>query len=89
VKGVITDTLALDPNFDAQIDVTTAGRDVLSAIAPAKWMRSEEDAQEIIDGRKQQQEAQQLIETINAGATAAEQVGKAGQALGPEALAAA
>lgn len=88
VKGVVADTLALDPSFDAHIDITAAGRDVLGAIAPAKWLRSEEDAQEIIDGRKEQAESQALIEQINAGAVAAEQVGKAGQALGPGAMAA-
>lgn len=83
VKGVVADTLALDPTFDAHIDITTAGRDVLSAIAPAKWLRSETDAAEIIEKRKQDQETQALIEQINAGAVAAEQVGKAGQALDP------
>lgn len=88
VKGVLADTLALDPTFAAHIDITTAGRDVLSAIAPAKWLRSEEDAQAIIDQQNADMEAQKLIEQINAGAVAAEQVGKAGQALGPDALAA-
>ena len=85
VKGIIADTLALDPTFGANVDITTAGRDVLSAVAPAKWLRSEDDAKHIIDQQRQAQQAQQLIEQINAGATAAEQVGKAGQALGPDA----
>ena len=87
-KGVIADTLALDPTFAAHIDITTAGRDVLGAIMPAKWLRSEEDAQTIIEQQQQAQEAQALIEQINAGAVAAEQVGKAGQALDPNAMAA-
>ncbi len=87
-KGVIADTLALDPTFAAHIDITTAGRDVLGAIMPAKWLRSEEEAQAIIEQQKQEQQAQQLIEQINAGAVAAEQVGKAGQALDPAAMAA-
>jgi len=82
-KGVIADTLALDPSFDAHIDITAAGRDVLGAIVPAKWLRSEQDAEAIIARREAEQQAAQLIETINAGAMAAEQVGKAGQALDP------
>lgn len=88
VKGVVADTLALDPTFDANIDITKAGRDVITAIAPAKWLRSEEDAAKIVEERKAAQQAQQLIEQINAGATAAEQVGKAGQALSADQMAA-
>lgn len=82
-KAIIADTLALDPSFDAHIDITTAGRDVLGAIVPAKWLRSQADADGIIEERKAQQESEALIAQIQAGATAAEQVGKAGQALNP------
>lgn len=88
LKGVLADTLALDPTVAAHVDITTAFRDVVSAIAPAKWLRSEDDANRDIDKQQQAQQAQQLIEQINAGAVAAEQVGKAGQALGPDTLAA-
>lgn len=88
VKGIIADTLALDPTFGANIDVTVAGRDVLSAIAPAKWLRSEDEAKAIIEAQNQQRQTDALIQQITAGATAAEQVGKAGQALTPDAMAA-
>lgn len=88
VKGIVADTLALDPTFAANIDITKAGRDVIGVAGPAAWLRSEEEAAKIIEEQQAEQQAQQLIQQIQAGATAAEQVGKAGQALNQDALAA-
>lgn len=86
VKGILADTLALDDGIAADIDIRAAFRDVINSIgAPAKWMRSEDDADEIRDADAQQQQAAALLETMNAGAQTAEQIGKASQALGPEA----
>lgn len=86
VKGILADTLALDDGIAADIDIRTAFRDVINSIgAPAKWMRSEDDADDIRDADAQQQQAAALLETMNAGAQTAEQIGKASQALGPEA----
>lgn len=86
VKGILADTLALDGGTAADIDVRTAFRDVISSIgAPAKWMRSEDDADDIRAEEEQQQQAAALLQTMNAGAQTAEQIGKASQALGPDA----
>ena len=66
-----------------------AFRDALTSTGmPATWLNSETDAQSIIEGNHQQEQAQALLHNITAGAEAAKSVGEAGQALGPEALAA-
>ncbi len=81
-RGLLADTLALDPTADANIDIETAFRDVLNSIGiPAKWVRSEEDAQKIIEQRKADQSAQQLLATMGAGADVATKIGEAGQAI--------
>lgn len=81
-KALLADTLALDPTADSNIDIRTAFRDCLNAIGvPAKWIRSEEEAAEIADERKQQQEATELLATMGAGAEVAKGIGEAGQAL--------
>jgi hypothetical protein len=88
-KALLADTLALDPTADANLDITTAFRDVLNSIGvPAKWVRSETDAAEIIAGRKEEMQTQQLIASMGQGAEVAEQIGKAGQAMQGQELAA-
>lgn len=83
-KAMLADTLALDPTVSANIDITTAFRDVLQSIGvPAKWMRSEDEAAAIIEGEKQQQEAATLLQTMGAGAEVAKTIGEAGQAIEP------
>lgn len=89
VKAILADTLSLDPTVTADIDVREAFRDVITSIgAPAKWLRSEDAANEIRDEEEQAQRAQQLLETMNQGATVAKTMGEAQQALGPEGIAA-
>ena len=88
-KALLADTLALDPTADANIDIRTAFRDCLNSIGvPAKWIRSEEAAQEVIDEREQEQSAAQLLATMGAGAEVAKGIGEAGQALHGQDLAA-
>jgi hypothetical protein len=82
VKGILADTLALDPSVKSDVDVKTAFRDVISAIgAPAKWLNSEDEAAKIQEAEDQAQAAQQLIATMGAGATVAKTMGEASQAL--------
>lgn len=87
--GLTSQTLAVDPSAATHVDFTTAFRDTLSGIGvPAKWIRSEKDAQALIEQDKAREAAAQMVEDVTAGATAAQQVGLASQALSPEALAA-
>lgn len=83
-KALLADTLALDPTAAANVDITTAFRDVLQSIGvPAKWMRSEQDAQAMVAEQKQQQEAAELIADMGQGAEVAKTMGEAGQAMAP------
>jgi len=87
--GLTTQTMAVDPTAIAHVDFTEAFRDTLTSIGvPAKWVRSEKAAAGMIETDQAEAEAAKMLEAVAAGAAAAEQVGKAGQALGPEALAA-
>ncbi len=78
----LANTLTLDPTAAANLDIKEAFRDVLSSIGmPSKWMRSEEEAEGIIRQQQEELQAQQLIESLGAGAEAATKLGEAGQAL--------
>lgn len=89
VKAIVADTVALDASIAAEVDVKTAFREAIQATgAPAKWLRSPEEADEIIAAEKEAQATQQLLETMGQGAEVAKTMGEAGQALGPDALAA-
>lgn len=89
-KAILADAVALDPSALAHFDSTEALRDVLTSIGmPAKWLRSEDEAAEIVQGQQEQAQAQELLATMQQGADVAKTAGEASQALGgPEALAA-
>ena len=81
-KALLADTLALDPTADTNIDIKTAFRDCLNSIGvPAKWIRSEDEAQAAADQRQQQMQVQQMLETMGQGAEVAKGIGEAGQAI--------
>lgn len=86
-KAMLADTLALDPTAASNLDIQTAFRDVLMSIGmPAKWMRSEADAEAMIEEQKAQQQAAAMIETMGAGAEVAAKMGEAQQNIGDMAL---
>ena len=85
---LIAAAVALDPTAPAQVDIKTAFRDAMSVVVPAKWMRSEQDADAIIEAQQEAQQTQELLATIQQGGEAAKAVGEGSAALGPEALAA-
>ena len=81
-KALLADTLALDPSAGANIDITTAFRDVLQSIGvPAKWLNSEEEAAKIVAGQQAQQQASETIAAMGEGAQVAKAIGEAGQTL--------
>jgi hypothetical protein len=89
VKAVLADTMALDQSVVADINIREAFRDVIrSSGAPSKWMNSEDEAEAILDQQRAKQEATELLQTMGAGAEVAEQIGKAGQAMQGQELAA-
>ncbi|MBO9380033.1 hypothetical protein GG804_25015 [Sphingomonas histidinilytica] len=75
-----------DPEIAADVDFREAFRDVVTSIgAPAKWLRSEDEANEMLDQQRRAAEAERVVAALGNGASVAEQIGKASQALGPEA----
>lgn len=88
-RALLAEALPLDATASAHLDFRTAFRDTLTSIGiPAKWMKSEEDADAQIEASKAEEEAAKLLEAMGAGAEVAKGIGEADQALGPEALAA-
>lgn len=86
---ILSQAVSLYPDAPAHLNFEVAFRDALTSTGmPAAWLNSETDAQAIIEGNHQQEQAAALLQNITAGAEAAKSVGEAGQALGPEALAA-
>lgn len=81
-RGVIAETMALDPSASTILDASEALQDTLVALGvPAKWMRDKEEVASIKEQQAQAQQAQQQIQLMQQGAAAGEQIGKAGQAL--------
>ncbi len=65
------------------VDAKTALRDVLTGTGtPAKWLRSEEDMDQLAQQQERKMQAQELINTVAQGGQAMESVGKGAQALG-------
>lgn len=85
VNQLFASVAEADPEIAADIDFREAFRDVVVSIgAPAKWLRSEEEASEMLDQQRQAAEAERLVQALGNGAAVAEQIGKANTALGPD-----
>lgn len=81
-SALIGQAVALDPMIPAEVDIRQAFRDTLAAVGvPAKWQRSETEADEIRAQMEAQQETAQLLAQMGQGAEVARSVGEAGQAL--------
>ena len=81
-QGLIAQAAATDQAAPAMINARKALREALLGIGtPADWIRSDDEMEEIEQQQRQQQQMAQAIASIGQGAAAAEQVGKAGQAL--------
>lgn len=81
-QQIIAQTLPVYPEAASHVNFEIAFRDALESTGiPAKWMRSADDANELIEGQRQQQQAAQLIEQLGAGADVANSIGQASQAL--------
>lgn len=82
-QQLLAQIIPVYPDAVSHFNFKTAFRDALaSSGVPAKWMNSEEDAQEAIDGNAEAARAQELLATLGAGADVAKTVGEATQSLG-------
>lgn len=87
--GLLAQVADIAPEAGAQLDIVSAFRDVLLSIGiPAKWVRSEEAVQQIVEQQEEEKQTASLLQSLGAGAEVAQKIGDAGQALSPEAMAA-
>lgn len=78
-KAVLASAAELDPSVLPIIDVGIAVRDVLtSGVAPNKWIRSEDELQNIQQQKAQAAQLQQTMQTIQQGGQAAGAAADAG-----------
>lgn len=71
----------LDPSVGYILDARKAARAALTATVPIEWLRSEQQVDEIANAEAAQAAQAQQIAQLQAGANAAETLGKAQQAL--------
>lgn len=72
----------LDPLAPALIDARTALRDALHGIGvESRWLRSEDQVEDIAISQQEQHQAQALLESVSQGAEIAEKVGGAAGAM--------
>jgi hypothetical protein len=82
-QQILAQTVPVYPDAVSHINFKTAFRDALTATGiPAKWMNSEDDAQEMIAEQQEAAQTQELLATLGAGADVAKTVGEATQSLG-------
>lgn len=80
-KNILAEAIALDPSVAGMVNAREALRDVLKGVAPAKWLRSDEEMQQIDAAAAEQEQTQKLLQTMNDGATVAKNLGEASSAI--------
>lgn len=82
-KALLLEAAQLDKAAIYQINSVSAIKDVLDGIqVPAGWRNSDEEIAEMIEAEQMQAAATQVMQNLEEGGKAAEQLGKAQQALG-------
>jgi hypothetical protein len=75
-KALVSEAAQIDQNAPAIVDWMVALRDVLdSGVAPAKWLRSEEELAQMAQQKEQQMAIQQGVQDLAQGGMVAEQIG--------------
>lgn len=70
----------IDPSVDADVDIRTAFRDAMDGSGvPARWMRSEDDANQLLQQRAQQQQSAAEMQQVSQGAETLQNVADAAQ----------
>jgi len=77
-KSYIAEAIALDQNAAAIPDAVTALRDVLAGVGvPAKWIRSETTAQQVIDAQEAAKQSATMLAAMQQGSEVAANLGAA------------
>ncbi len=79
---VLAQAIQLDPSIANIIDNKKATRDVLTAVIPAAWMRTEAEVDQMTAEQAAQQQSAQLLEMMQKGADVAKTVSEASPTVG-------
>lgn len=81
-KAAVIEAAQLDPQALAMFNTKVALRDVLtSGVAPAKWLRSDEDMAQMLQQQQQEQMAQQMVAQMDQAGVAAQNIGEGAKAI--------
>lgn len=80
-KNILLEAVALDPTVAGMVNAREALREVLRGVAPAKWLRTDEEMAAIDAQAAEDQQTQKLLQTMNDGAVVAKNLGDASTAL--------
>lgn len=81
-QQILATAVQLDPTSAMLIDGRKATRDVLGAVIPADWMRTEAEVDEMAAAQQQAQAQQAMLEQMQGGANVAKTLGEAEQTMG-------
>lgn len=76
-KQIIADAIALDRSAIALLDAPTALREVLEVVAPANWVRSKIEVEDIKNAQAAAEESATALAAVQQGAAAAADLGAA------------
>ena len=81
-KAILAEAAALEPDLVDMVDGRQALRDALKgAGAPARWLRDDDEMDELAEQRAEQEQAGQVMNELERGGEVAEQIGKASKVL--------
>ena len=76
-QQILSTAIQLDPSVALMVDNKKATRDVLGAVVPNAWLRTEADVEQMARQQQQAQQAQQLLDTMQKGADVAKTIKEA------------
>ncbi len=81
-QQVLAAAIQLDPSVALVLDNNKATRDVLGAVVPAAWLRTDADAQAMAAEQQAQQQSAQLLAMMEQGSVVAKNLGEASPTAG-------
>ena len=81
-QQVLSAAIQLDPSVALIVDNKKATRDVLTAVVPVKWLRTEAEVDTLAANQAAEQQSQQLLATMQQGANVAKTLSEAAPTAG-------
>jgi hypothetical protein len=83
-QQVLATAVQLDPTTGHLVDAQKATREVLEAVAPAEWLRTERDVEQRVQQQAQMEQEQMAMQQMNQGAQTAKTLAEAQRIAGAE-----